>query len=337
MSVVFSGTNQGKFVSAGTNVMVPIRAGVDWMMVFNFTAASATATPGEGVFFFWQLGMAPGTAIEIHKSDGTDVLNMTTLASGGFTLFDTTINIPGPAIAVTAISNATPPVVDTGNTAGLADGDIVRLYNITGAQQLGGIDFTVGDVVASTSFTLAFMRSIVAATTGNYRRIPFDPYFYPPIRIITKISQATEAIVTLSVTHKFTIGQTIRFVIPTVTAAAFGMTELNGVQADIIAINQADGDGVTNTITVDVDTSGFTAFAWPLTGDGGFTPAQVVPVGENSAIAQASGVSVLGDAEFNTGTIGITLGGGAQGPAGQNNDVIYFIAGKSFNQFISPE
>lgn len=331
MSSVFSGTNQGSFVGTGGAFLVPIRAGVDWMMVWNFTAASNVATPGEGVFYYWQLGMAPGTGLEIKKSDGTNVLNMLDLAAGGFTLFDTTINIPGPAIAVTAVDTGVPPTVHTGNTAGLFNGDIVRLYNITGAQQLGGIDFTVGDVVGNTSFELAYMRSIVAGTTGNYRRIPYNPYFYPPTRVITKISAAVNPIVTLSVTHQFTVGQVIRFVVPTVTAAAFGMTELNGVQATITDVGQADVDGITNTITVDVDTSGFTAFAWPLTGDGGFTPPQVVPVGENTAEAIAAGFDILADAEFNIGEIGIQLGGGINGPAGSEGDVIYYVAGKSFS------
>jgi hypothetical protein len=331
MSSVFSGTNQGTFVGTGNTVMVPVRAGIDWMMIWNYTAASNTETPGEGVFYYWQLGMAPGTGLQIKKSDGTNVLNMLDLTAGGFTLFDTTVNIPGPAIAVTAVDTGVPPLVHTGNTAGLNDGDIVRMYNITGAQQLGGIDFTVGDITPNTSFQLAYMASIVAGTTGNYRRIPYNPYFYPPTRVITKISQATSAIVTLSVLHQFTVGQVIRFVIPTVTAAAFGMTELNGVQATIIDVGQADGDGVTNTITVDVDTSGFTAFAWPLTGDGGFTPAQVVPVGENTAQAIASGFDILGDAEFNTGEIGMALGAGINGPAGSSTDIIYWVAGKSFS------
>jgi hypothetical protein len=139
--------------------------------------------------------------------------------------------------------------------------------------------------------------------------------------------------VTLSVTHGYTVGQQISFVIPTVTALAFGMTELDGTEATIVAIGQADVNGFTNTITVDVDTTGFTAFAFPLTTDPGFTPAQVIPVGENTATALNYGQNILADATVNTGNIGIQLMAGAASPAGSQGDVIYWVAGKSVNVY----
>ncbi len=331
MSVVFSGTNQGSFTSTGVAKILQIRSDVDWMMVYNYTQAATTQATGRGVQFYWQRGMAVDTGLEYKKTNSTDALNMVALASGGFTLINNTVNVPGAAIALTAVSNATPPVVATGSTAGLNNGDIVRLYNVTGGQQLGGIDFTVGAVTANTSFTLAYMRAIVAATTGTWRRIPFNPYYYPQSRVITKLSAASQAIVTFSVTHAFTVGQKIRFIIPTVTAAAYGMTLLNQVEATIVAINAADADGITNTITVDVDTSAMTAFAWPLTADPVHSVAQVIPVGENTAQAISSGSDILGDSELNQGYIGMQLAAGAQAPAGSNGDVIYWVAGKSFN------
>lgn len=335
--VVFSGTNQGVFTSNGSAQVLQIRSDLDWMYVYNYTQIAA-ASASTGYQFYWQRGMAPGTGLEYKSNSGSTAVNIVALASGGFTLANNTISVPGPAIAITSITNATPPVVATGNTAGLFAGStIVQLYNVVGAQQLGGLDFTVGTVVGSTSFTLAYMAGIAAATTGNYRVIPYDPYFYPPQRVISKIESSTlngsnVAIVTLTVTHNFTVGQRVRFYIPQVTSSAFGMTQLNQVEATIVAIGAADADSTTNTITVNVDVSGFTAFAWPLTTDPAFTPAQVVPVGEYTAQANLSGVNPFQDAEINEGYIGILLGAGANGPAGQNADVIYWVAGKSFNQ-----
>lgn len=332
MSVVFSGTNQGSFTSDGTTKILQIRADVDWMYVYNTTIAAANQTTAVGVKFYWQRGFPQGAMWAMFKSNAANAANLDQyLTTNGFSLVNNTINVPGPSIALSAISNATPPVVSTANTSGLSNGDTVRIFNTTGGQQLGGLDFTIGALSANTSFTLAYGPTIVAATTGTYRRIPYDPYFYPPTRVISKISQDTQAIVTLTVTHNFTIGQRIRFVIPTVTAAAYGMTELNLVEATIVDINQADDDGVTNTITVDVDTTGFTAFAWPLTADPIHTPAQVVPVGENTAQAIASGTDILGDSERNIGFIGIALTGGANCPGGANGNVMYWVAGKSFS------
>ncbi len=350
MASVWSGTNQGSFTSTGATKILQIRSDLDWMWVYNLTIGAASQTTAVAVKFYWQRGFPAGSMWAMYKSNAAAAANLDQyITTGGFTLVNNTINVPGASVALTSITNATPPVVATGSTAGLSNGDTVRIFNTVGAQQLGGLDFTIGAIVANTSFTLAFMRAIVAATTGTYRRIPYDPYFYPPTRMITKINRAdsstgaysasgTQAIITLSVTHAFTVGQSVRFVIPTVTALAFGMTELNGVQATIVAINKADIDSVTNTITVNVDVTGFTAFAFPLTADPFSTPPQVVPVGEQMAVAvypnptlYPNGVNQIGDSEVNQGYIGIALQGGAGFPGGASEDVMYWVAGKSFS------
>jgi len=135
----------------------------------------------------------------------------------------------------------------------------------------------------------------------------------------------------MTVTHPYTVGQKVRFIIPTINATYFGMTQLNDVEATILAVGAADADSVTNTITVDVDVSSFGTFAFPITTSGAFTPAQVVPIGQNMAQSILSNVNVLADSAINQGFIGVQLGAGANGPAGQANDVIYWVAGKSYN------
>jgi hypothetical protein len=337
MSVVFSGSQTGVFTSTGNAQIIQIRTGYDTISTFNLTQI-AVQTASTGYEFKWQGGMAQGSAIEYKSNAGSTAVNTVYLATGGFTFIDNTINNPGASVALTAISGAVPPVVATGNTAGLSVGDIVRLFNVTGAQQLGGLDFTIGTIVANTSFTLAYMRAIAAATGGTFRRIPYNPYFYPPTRVISKIGSSTlngsnVAIITMTVTHAFTVGQEVRFVIPTDTAVAYGMTQLDGIQAPILAIGAADADGTTNTITVGVDVSAFTAFAWPLTIDPFSTPAQVVPVGANTGVANTYGVNPFEDSEINQGFIGVSLAAGANGPAGVVNDVIYWKATKSYNGF----
>jgi hypothetical protein len=333
MSVVFTGTNQGRFTSDGTNKTIQIRSDLDWMWVYNQTNQYA-AGAGEGAEYYWQRGMTQGRGTQYTKTVTTNALAVSQIAANaGFFLIDSSVNIPGPSLALTGITAGNPPVVNTANTASLADGDVVRIFNTAGAKQLGGLDFTIGALNSGVSFELAYMAQIASANpgAGTFRKIPFSPLFYPSTRTITKISQATQAIVTLSVTHDYTIGQVVRFVVPTVTATTYGMTQLDGIQATIVAINEPDGDGVTNTITVDVDTTGFNAFAFPLTTAPGFTPAQIVPMGENTAEALNAGVNILGDATVNTGYIGIQLIAGANSPGGQNNDVIYWVAGKSFS------
>jgi len=317
MSVIFTGTNQGKFTSTGASQTLNIRSGVDWIKVLNYT---------DNTQYFWQVGMAAGVG-KITAANGTTA----SLGAGlGFYPIDTSLNVPGASVVLTAISGAAIPVVSTGNTGGLANGDIVRLYNVTGGVQLNSIDFTIGAINANVSFTLAYMSQIVAANAGTFRRIPYNPIFYPRNRYIVSISQAVEAVVVLTVTHGYKVGQVVSFVVPSVggSAASYGMTEINGLQGTILAIDTA-----TNSITVDIDTTAFTAFAFPTTAQAaaGFTQAQVVPVGMNTAEGLDSGVDILSDATINTGLIGIQLVGGANSPAGAVNDVIYWTSGNSFS------
>ncbi len=328
MSVVFTGTNQGRFTSTGANVVIQLRSDLDWLEVRNETVSYA-AGAGTGAEFYWQRGMAQGRGTIYTKTAVTGALAVAQIAANsGFYLVDSSVNLPGPSLALTGITNGTPPVVNTANTASLSNGDIVRIFRTAGALQLAGLDFTIGNISAGVSFELSYMAQIVSANpgAGTFRRIPYNPYFYPRNRYITNITQAAQAVVTLSVTHGFTVGQVIRFIVPTVTALAFGMTELDGLQATIVAVNTT-----TNTITVDLDTTGFTAFAFPLTAAPGFTPAQVVPIGENTAEALLLNANILGDATVNTAYIGIQLVAGTASPAGVNNDVIYWLAGKSFS------
>lgn len=334
MSVVFTGTYQGTFTSTGVNKFIYLPAGVDYMYVRNRTQSYASAS-GQGVEFYWQLGMTQGRGTIYTKTAATNALAIGQIAANsGFFLQDTSVQTPGASVALTGITSANPPVVNTGSTAGLvASSTVVRIFNTVGALQLGGLDFTVGTVVANTSFTLAYMAAIASANpgAGTYRIIPFDPIYYPRRRIITKISQAAQAIVTLSVTHGYTVGQVVRFIVPTVTALAYGMTELDGLQGTIVAVGAADADGITNTITVDIDTSGFTAFAFPLTTAPGFSPAQIVPIGENTAEALILNANILSDATINQAQYGMLLVAGSASPAGANADVIDWVAGKSWN------
>lgn len=330
MSVVFTGTMQGRFTSTGVAKVLQIRQDLDWMWVKNETVSYA-AGAGTGAEFYWQRGMAQGRGTIYTKTAVTNALAVGQIAANsGFYLVDSSVNIPGASVALTGITNGATPVVNTGNTAGLNAGDVVRIYNTVGALQLGGLDFTIDTIVANTSFELAYMAQIANANpgAGTFRKIPYNPLYYPPVRIITAITQATQAVVTLSVTHEYKVGQKILFTIPTVTSTTYGMTELDGVEATIVAI-----DTTANTITVDVDTSGFTAFAFPLTASyaQGFTPAQVSPVGQNTAVSRANNVGELSGASRNIGYIGIQLQAGTGSPAGVTNDVIYWVAGKSFS------
>lgn len=317
---------QGKFTSTGQAKDISIRSDVDWMWVYNYTQATTQQSTGRGVKFYWQRGMASDAGIEYKKADSSvDTLEMVTVSSGGFTLLDTSIQQPAEEIDGSTVTKAAPPVCTVASTASLTTGDTVRFYGSDTMAQINGLPFTI-TVLNGTTFNLAYINTntanFTAATDFKIRRLPNQPQFYPRLRYITNISKATQAIITMSVTHQFTAGQKVRLH----CSPVFGMSQIDGLQATIVAVGAADADGFTNTITVDIDTSSFTTFAWPAATEAPLTWASVVPIGE---AATAPYQNNLDDATRNTSFIGLRLAGGAQSPAGSSGDVIYYVAGKS--------
>lgn len=339
MAIIQSGT----FTQAATavNKRINIRSDFDTIRVWNWSNIGTTGGAVDlGVEFYYQRGMASGQGVAILKQDNAaaDPLTMSQLAANtGFIILDTTgsplapVNLVGGANEVTAISTAAIPVATNSGTNGLVAGDIVRLYTVTNAGQLNSFDFTVGyNTLSSTTFSLDYMAQLgVAGTTAAWRRIKWDPIYYPRARYITKASSSgSSTVVTLSVTHGYKVGQQVRFIVP----AIYDMVELDGLQGTITAINTTTTSG--NTITVDIDSSSFTAFAFPSAADfvadgDTFSKAMVVPIGIDTAQAIASSVNELSDATTNEGFIGIELVAGVTSPGGSDSDVMYYVAEKS--------
>jgi hypothetical protein len=309
---------QGSFFSTGAPVTLNLRQGVDWIQVQNFTQ-SGVANINNGVSYFWTTEMGKGTGIvQFHPAaDNTLAIN-TIVVPAGFTPYDSSSNPVGAPLAITSIDNANPPSVLVASTAALIDGDVVRVINTAGAIQLGGIDFTI-DVVDGTHFSLVNMPAIVAAAgPGTYRVIAHGPLYQPVTRVITSITQAAQAVVTTSVDHNYSVGDACRFSTNADGYENFGMVEIDGLTGNVVAVTQ-------HTFTVDIDSTAFTPFVFPLTGNGAFSPAIVVPFGENAVVGS------LNSATVNTGIIGITLAAGALSPAGTNGDLIFWQAGTSFS------
>ena len=333
--------SQGTFTSAGQTVYLPIRSDVDSINVYNISQMTANQTTAIGVQYRWQRGFPAGAQIEYLKSNAAAAANLIQYkTTGGFTLIDTSIQVVGVldngSTGISAISTATPPVATVGSTAGMAPNNVVRLYNTVGATQLGGLDYTIGNgTFTGTTFSLDYVSPLGAAGTGgDFAVVAWDPIYYPRRRYVMNVSQATQAIVTLSVTHGYQIGQEVSFRIP----SQFGMVQLDGLYGTIVNINQADSNGYTNTITVNINTSAFTAFTFPATGLQPFTAAQCVPVGEDTAFALSvwPPYSILTDATTNTAFIGISLAAGANSPAGSSTDVIYWEAFKADQTGVNP-
>lgn len=300
----------GTFTSDGATKNLSLPSGYTSFNMINITDLGSSAANTNVMRAQGTSSMPAGYGLYNPKTSGAATLALeVSTATGGFTFIsDSASRLNGAAVATsgTDINQANPAVVQTGTTTNLVDTvSVVRMINNTGMLQVSGMDFTVGTIVASTSFQLKYLDSsgfAAASTAGFYRIINADPRFYPRARYITAISLATSAVITLSVTHGYTVGQSVRFNVP----SAFGMTEINGLLGNITAISTAN-----NTITVDIDSSGFTAFAFPTSAvaAAGVTFAQVVPVGEAAinSVSQPYG-NLLDDATDNVSYTGISIG-----------------------------
>jgi len=313
---------QGYFVSNGTPATIQVRSGVDWIEVYNYTqiAASNVLT---GYQFYWQLGMPQGGGlVYVSNAAATAIDLAVTLPGNGFTLVDSSMVAPGPKIATTAITNATQPVVSTANTAGLSVGSVVRLSSTAALPNIMGVDFTIDTIVNNTSFRISNALANAPGAVGGagfYQVIPYDPIYYPTKRYIVDITNAALAVVTTSVNHGYVAGQSIRLSVP----SQFGMTQANGLLVDIVQVLSA------STFSISLSTTAFSAFVYPGPGAVPFTPAYCNPVGEETDAF--SNPNLLDDATVNTAYIGVMLAAGILAPAGQNGDLIYWKAGKSFN------
>lgn len=309
---------------SSTVLTIPLRSGVDWMRVYNQSNLDSLTT-NHGTEYYWQRGMTAGLGWVWYSGDGSNIVSQSPIAAGkGFTLVDSSVDpVGGLNTTITDISNAAIPVVTNTAVNGLVAGDTVRLSFLVGATQLGGFDFTVGNnTLSNTTFSLDFMAQIVTSTTAYWRKIATDPLYYPTTRSITKVTIGATTKIQMSVTHGYTVGQKIRLKV----SGAYGMVELNN---QVVTITDVTTDVATNEITVAHDSTGYTAFVFPVTGTTAFSPAMTIPLGEAAELDYAN---LLDDATTNTGYIGMKLGTGDLAPGGISGDKLYWTAGKSFNE-----
>ncbi|MCE5319452.1 MAG: hypothetical protein LLG04_19060 [Parachlamydia sp.] len=297
----------GTFTTPAT--LVPVNISIpsgytelDLINVTDYNTPAATIIKATG-----RSSGAAGTA-EIWTGNGAtpNVLTPAVAITGGFTFIsDSSGTALGAPVVATAITAATPAVVST--AAPLAVGDVARNYATTGMLQVAGMDFTVTAIAAGVSQSYGYLPAAgfaAPATAGIFRRVPFDPRFYPRRRFITAISAANPARIQLSVTHGFVVGERVRIICPD----AFGMTQINGLLGTVTAESHTIGTG-TNWIEVDIDSTAMTAFAFPTSAVAalGVTFAQVVPVGEAATVPYAN---LLDDATTNLSFSGVQIGTG---------------------------
>jgi hypothetical protein len=292
----------GSFTSDGTATTLQFSQPIDKFVVRN-TSIWGSNPADLVVESTWYSSYAQGQATTISEA-ATGVMSATLVAAGGagFRAVDQSTLADGALVAVgTAITAATPAVVSDASAVGTAPvvGDIVRMINTTGMLQIAGLEFEVTAATAGVSYTLGYLPAagFAAAATNADFRIVNQSRFTERRRWITAITAANPAVVTTSIAHGYSVGDRVTINVPD---ALFGMTEINGLNATITAVTAS-------TFTTDIDSSAFTAFAFPTSAQAaaGITHASVVPFGEvaTSLASPTDNVSLFG-LELGTAVVG---------------------------------
>lgn len=350
----FSFIGSWTYTNAATPVAqnIPMTDKPDWVFVKDLTNWGAQSTAANPIYSEWFSSMASGSYLALGQPSSTGA-GVTTFASqgtsGGFTFIDQ-INPPTFAkVAVTTV-NGTTFVVATSTTTGISVGDTVRLINIVGGQQISGSNlYQVTAVSAGSSITLGYAASaasaglvVANATTGFYQKV-YPTQFLPNTLPVAYITQAAQAVVYFFRQNPYTPGEIVDFQIPT----PYGMTQLSNLTgragsgpftsrpAGAARVLSVTNSATVSSITIDVDTTGFTAFQYPTSAAfaGGHSPAVCMPAGSGvvplngSATIPASppGTS-LADAFDNRSQYVMNIGLSAVGVASANMVVMAFKA-----------
>lgn len=278
--------------SEGAGTIVPLSTLPQYARVVNLTnlgsLSSSSAVIEAEKFGNSNTFLTSATSTAVTKSS---------ITSNGITFRD---KIPtedsfGSTINATAISRASQAVVSATSPPGV--GSIVRCIDATGMLQITTIEFSV-TAVSSSSFTLGYLNTSTfasAATASKFVVINRGISASPRRAFITAISKASSGVITLS-TSDHGIKQYTQVKLEGLEG--HGMTELNGRVVNVTAVNTTN-----NTITIDVNTTNFTTFAFPASSATLSTRARVVPVGvsqgnvnrfEGRTILRAEGGMILG-------------------------------------------
>lgn len=313
---------------------VPLEQQINEFYLKNLTRSGVTAGGVSGSLtstriveaWFNPSYMSNGTALIQQTGTVSGILaplNIGICAINGFTVINSAKQVNSAAVAISSFTPGSTTVWTTGTAHGFVVGDNVRVYNLTSAPQFGGLNMTVTAVGSTTQFTTLLNSTGASTSTGNVYKVgnvnlPSRALYYPENKVIAAISLANPMVITTLVQQNYQIGDVVTFNIP----SAFGTSQLNPInglpfQATVSAVNNTVG---TQTVTfANVDSSAFTAFAWPASTSFPFSLPIMIPQGEGNLNA-LNGITpsplpfgnqdILGFARQNQGQNGILIGTG---------------------------
>lgn len=269
----------------------------------------------------WNSLVPANTNVTYAASSTTLFNNLVT--TNGISLYDGHQSVLlGTQVTGTTITKANPAVC-TATGHGLQTGQQVIFTNNATMKQLGGLVFTV-TVTGANTFTIPIntnTANFTQETAFKVAPVSVGPLYYPQSTTITGITAANPMVITTATNHGLTNGQQVRIRVP----SAFGMTQANNLQG-VITANTA------TTVTVNINSSAFTAFAWPAVTLVPFSPPQLIPIGSGPVLNSTSlyYMDSLDDATENTAFQGFSIGTNILQTTGTfivaASDVIYWEA-----------
>lgn len=297
---------------------------IDKTAILSMTGGPPPVNPGANYLMYravWNNDFSTSLTLVEGITPSAATSSLTPITANGISPYDGHAASPtqlllGPKIAGTNTAKATATFTIT-STATLYPGATILMTGNSVNKQLGGMFFTVNTVPNSTTFTIANAGWLNTANftngaeTFNVQLVLVPSLYYPANAQIVSISAANPAVVTTSTNTNLTVGQQVRLYVPKV----FGMTQANFVTAVVSAVsaNQvtlggANAFGVSNGL----NSSSFTAFAWPAATSVPFSPAIMVPIGSGPYVNSSGNYleDTLQDATINTAYQGFTVGTG---------------------------
>jgi hypothetical protein len=247
---------QGSFVSDGAAhaISLPTTAVTSFHM-WNQTKYSDSSSTQFVKEAHWNINLPDGYAYVLRNTTSAATSENTLFTSLGFSFIRKNTDLLGPVVTGTAVTAAATPVA-TATSHGFSNGDVLQLTGTTAMLQISQFYYTIKNVMTNT-FDLSFISTsgfAAAATALTARKVKFPTLFTPRQNFITAITKANPMVLTCSYAHTFAVGEIVRLRVP----AAWGMTQANGLRAQVTAISTAN-----NTVTLDVNSTAFTTFAFP--------------------------------------------------------------------------
>ncbi len=258
---------EGQFTSTGVGEFINLPFLPNTFEMWNSTAFDSQ-TDDDIIYAQSRNGAADGAA-DVQFFTANPAIGAQDITTGGLTFIEAGTFQFGPTLTVTGITQAAAAVVTTSTDHNLETGDSVLVSGTTDMLQIAGEVYTITNIT-DTTFSIPIDTTGTGftgpATAGFVKQLRFPDLYIPFRSVITDIALGATTTVTLGVNHAFVVGQEVLFQIPTVSTTAWGTVELDTETFNTANVvpQQAFVSAITaNTITVNVNSSGFGAFAYP--------------------------------------------------------------------------